>query len=190
MATNPHRTELERIRRVSDQSCSVHSWLGQRHERRALALELAILGASIWLVAVAFVKEPVSGQLTPFDWDPQIWVGCLGCAVFFLTLLVAFVGWKVKGEAHKRSAGLYAEVKAETGRELLNTAISTERFKRVEGRYNFVGQLATPIPEREFLRQKKRHALKVAISKHIDNHPGSSILLTRLRFWWRDNVTG
>jgi len=43
------------------------------------------------------------------------------------------------------------------------------------------------IPEREFLRHKQRHKLKVALSKHVDTHPAASLLITRVKFWLRDN---
>jgi hypothetical protein len=43
------------------------------------------------------------------------------------------------------------------------------------------------IPERFFLKAKRRHLMKVAISKHLDTHPGASIVLTRMRLWWRGN---
>jgi hypothetical protein len=40
------------------------------------------------------------------------------------------------------------------------------------------------------LPQKRRHKIKVALSKHLDAHPSASLLLTRLRFWFRDNFPG
>jgi len=43
------------------------------------------------------------------------------------------------------------------------------------------------VPENAFLKYKKRHLTKVAISKHLDAHPGTSLLLFRWRLWTRDN---
>jgi len=48
--------------------------------------------------------------------------------------------------------------------------------------------LAIEVPEREFLIQKRRHKLKIALSKHLDTHPSASLLLTRIKFWIKDNL--
>jgi hypothetical protein len=68
---------------VSDSLCTAHAVLRDRFTRRALVLDIVILGSSIWLVAVAFVESNVASKLTPFDWDPQIWIGALATATFF-----------------------------------------------------------------------------------------------------------
>lgn len=174
--------------RVSDQACSAHANLSQRYARRALVLELLTLAASLWLIAVAFVTGPMSQRLTPFNWTPQIWVGSLGVCVFFLTLLQTFLGWKEKAEAHRKSCGLHSDLKSDAGSELSKATISTATFQRLGAKYRLVGQLSVPIPEREFLKQKQHHKRKVRISKHLDRYPNSSMLLLRLRLWWRDNA--
>ena len=45
-----------------------------------------------------------------------------------------------------------------------------------------------PIAESEFLRRKAYHLRKVEISKCLDQAPNMSILLFRVRMWWRDNL--
>lgn len=42
-------------------------------------------------------------------------------------------------------------------------------------------------PESEFLAQKRNHLRKIEISKYLDKYPSASILLLRIKFWWRDN---
>ena len=189
MSDDAIRAEIERMCRVADQSCSAHAHLSQRYERRALGVELVTLVAAVWVVSLSFVNEPISGRLAPFDWDPQIWAGCLGIGVFFLTLFQTFVGWKAKAEAHRRSSALHAEIKAEAGQELLSQRITTQSYERITAKYNLVGQLSVAIPESEFLKEKRRHKLKVAISKRLDEHPSTSIFWMRVRYWWRDNVS-
>ncbi len=43
------------------------------------------------------------------------------------------------------------------------------------------------IPEADFLALKQRHHIKVAVSRHLDKHPATSISLLRIRIWLRDN---
>ncbi len=74
------REEIERIRRVSDLLCSGHAVLRDRFARRALLLDLSVLGLSTWLVALAFVEPRIGVRLTPFGWDSKLWAGLLAVA--------------------------------------------------------------------------------------------------------------
>ncbi|MEA3099919.1 MAG: hypothetical protein QOF74_4159, partial [Caballeronia mineralivorans] len=55
--------------------CTAHAGLRDRYTRRALILDLSIMGTSTWLVALAFVEPRLNVSLTPFHLDSQIWVG-------------------------------------------------------------------------------------------------------------------
>lgn len=179
--------ELERIRRVSDTLCTGHAGLRDRFARRALFLDICVLGLSSWLVALAFVEPRINVRLTPFGWDSTIWIGVLGVATFFLTLVQLKTDWKGRADAHKRTFDIYAEVKREAGYLLAAGDIEDTACRRVLSRYDMASAVGVAIPEREFLPQKRRHKVKVALSKHLDAHPSASLILTRFRFWIRDN---
>jgi len=182
------REELERIRRVADTLCTGHAGLRDRCARRALLLDLTILGISTWLVALAFVEPRINVRLTPFGWDGQVWVGVLGAATFFLSLVQMKMDWKGSADAHKRTVDVYAEVKREAGYMLAMGTLDEVECRRVLARYDMASAVSVEMPEREFLPQKRRHLMKIALSRHLDAHPAASLLLTRLRFWLRDNV--
>jgi hypothetical protein len=183
------REELERIRGVSDSLCTGHASLRDRLARRALILDLSILALSSWLVALAFVAPHINMRLTPFGWDSQIWVGVLSVGTFFLTILQLKVDWKGRADAHKRTLDIYAEVKREAGYVLAAGNIEEAACRRVLTRYDMASAIGVAMPEREFLPQKRRHKVKVALSKHLDTHPSASLILTRVRFWLRDNLS-
>jgi hypothetical protein len=83
---------------------------------------------------------------------------------------------------------MYAEIKRECGYLLApGQELTNEGCQRVFDRYDMVTKIAKEIPEGEFLRQKQRHKIKIAVSRHLDTHPSASIVLTRLRLWYRDN---
>lgn len=188
-ATCDFRGELERIRTVSDMLCTAHAGLRDRYARRALWLDLAILGLSTWLVALVFVEPRINLSLTPFGLDPQIWVGFIAVATFFLAIVHVKTDWKGLSDAHKRSFTMYAEVKRECGYLLASGhEVSPQECRRLLARYDMATDVGIEIPEKEFLRQKRRHRLKVALSRHLDDHPAASILLTRIRFFLRDNL--
>lgn len=182
------REEVERIRRVADQLCSAHAWLRDKFKRRALLLDVVILLASAWLTALAFADPRFDQWLIPFGLDSHLWIGLFGVIVFFLTLVQFKVDWGGKAEAHARSFSMYAEVKREAGYLLASsTDISHREFQRLAARYDMASDVGTSVPEADFLRLKRRHLVKVRISKLLDQKPGISILLTKLKLILSDN---
>jgi hypothetical protein len=179
--------ELQRVRRVSDSLCTAHAVLRDRFARRALVLDVVILGLSTWLVAVAFVEPYIGAKLTPYSWDPQIWIGALATATFFLTVVQIKTDWKARADAHRRTLDLYSEVKREAGYAIATEKIDDVTFRRVLSRYDMASAVGIEVPESEFLKLKKHHRVKVALSKHLDEHPSSSLIVMRIRYWMRDN---
>lgn len=182
------RTELERVRRVSDTLCSGHAFLRDRFSRMALALDLLILSLSAWLVALAFVDPDLGLQLTPPGFSPPLWTGMLAIGTFILTLVQLKTDWKGRSDAHKRTCEVYAEVKREAGYLLATDDFEEAAITRVLARYDMACAVGVALPESEFLPQKRRHKTKVEISKYLDTHPGASITVMRMRLWWRDNI--
>lgn len=183
------REELERVRRVSDALCSGHAALRERYSRRALVLDLAILFLTTWLVALAFVPPPISDQLNPLSVDTRIWMGFLAVGTFLLSLVQLKTDWKTRADAHRRTVDLYAEVKREAGYVLSDGNLDEEACRRVFSRYDMASAVGVEMPESEFLKQKRRHKIKVEMSRRLDAHPAASIFAMRLRLWWRDNVS-
>jgi hypothetical protein len=182
------RSELVRVRRVADMLSTAHANLRDQFKRRALFLDGTILGLSTWLTAVVFVEPRIGVTLTPWHFDPQIWVGLLGVATFFLSILQLLVDWKGRSDAHRRSLDMYAEVKRECGYLLASEQVLThEKCQRVLARYDMASDVGTAVPERQFLVLKKKHLQKVAISRLLDRQPSASLLLIRMKMWWRDN---
>jgi hypothetical protein len=183
--------EMNRVHRVADMLSSAHANLCQRFQRRAMFLDLCTLGVSTWLTAVVFVEPKIGVRLTPWDFDPQIWIGMLSISVFFLSVVQLRVDWKGRSDAHRRTFDMYAEVKRECGYLVASEqALTREKCQRVLSRYDMATDVGTIIPEAEFLIQKKKHLQKMAISRFLDDHPFASILVLRLKLWWRDNSRG
>jgi hypothetical protein len=84
------REEIVRIRKVADMLCTGHANLRDRFARWSLILDLLILAASTWLVALAFVDPALDISLTPFGLGPRL-LGrpCGGLHVFPFGLAVA-----------------------------------------------------------------------------------------------------
>jgi hypothetical protein len=184
------REELKRIRRVSDMLCTAHAGLRDRYSRFALLLDLSVLGLSTWLVALAFVEPRIGVSLSPFGMDSQIWGGLLATFTFFLTIVQLKTNWKGRSDAHRRALDLYAEVKREAGYVLASGTFDDAAVRRVLARYDIASAVGIAVPERDFLPQKKRHLVKVELSKRLDTLPASSLILARLRLWWLNSIRG
>jgi hypothetical protein len=184
------REEVERMRRVADQLCTAHAALRDSFKRRALLLDVVILLMSAWLTALAFLDPRLSKWLIPFGIDSQLWMGLFGVIVFFLTLIQFKVDWGGRAEAHTRSFGMYAEVKREAGYLLASSAdIPAREFQRLAARYDMASDVGVGVPEANFLQLKRRHLMKVRISKMLDKSPGASILLAKLKIVLIDNFS-
>jgi hypothetical protein len=182
--------EVNRVRRVSDMLCTGHATLRDQFARRALILDIVTLASSTWVVALAFVSPTIAAKLTPFNWDATIWLGTLSACTFFLTLVQLKTDWKSRADAHARTLDLYAEVKREAGYLLASDQIDEATYRRVLARYDMASAAGVSIPESAFLKLKRRHRIKILMSKHLDDHPSTSLLLLRIRLWFHDNRLG
>jgi hypothetical protein len=182
------RKELERIRRVADMLCTGHAALRDKYAFRALVVDLLLLGLTAWLSALAFVAPQINLSLTPFGLDSQLWVGLLSVLTLFLAIFQLKTDWKGRSDAHRRTLDVYSEVKREAGYVLAKHEITEKSFAGVVERYNMASAVGIEMPERAFLRLKQKHKVKVAISKHLDSHPGASILMLKARMWIRDTL--
>jgi hypothetical protein len=184
------REEVERIRRVADQLCTAHAALRDRFKQRALLLDVVILLSSAWLTALAFIDPRFDKWLIPFGIDSQLWIGLFGVIVFCLTLIQFKVDWGGRAEAHSRSFSMYAEVKREAGYLLASTSdVPAREFQRLAARYDMASDVGTGVPEKDFLRLKQQHVMKVRISKLLDQKPGASVLLAKLKVIMNDNLS-
>lgn len=184
------KVELLRIRKVADMLCTGHAVLRDRYARRAFVLDVVVLACATWIVALSFVDPLLNLKLTPRFVTPTIWVGLLSVCVFFLSLVQLKTDWKSRSDAHRRTLDLYAEVKREAGYILASSESDESASRRVLSRYDMASAVGVGLPEKEFLRLKRMHHIKVAISKKLDICPSTSITFLRVRMWFADNIRG
>jgi hypothetical protein len=114
-------------------------------------------------------------------------VGCLSVGVFFLSIVQLKTDWKGRADAHRRTLDLYAEVKREAGYVLASAEVDEASCRRVLSRYDMASAVGVELPEKDFLYLKRKHRIKIAISKQLDAAPSTSIVLLRLKMWFADN---
>lgn len=181
------KSELKRIQRVSDMLVTIHSALRDEYAMRATIVDCALFASSIILVALIFIDPILVGWLPLSTTGSRILLGAFALITFFLSLVVFRVDWKAKSNSHRYAAQVYSQVKLECRHILgaFENTVDTE-IQQLFVRYTDLGRICVAVPESSFLRLKKKHKVKIAISKYLDEHPGACILLLKLQVWFTD----
>lgn len=179
--------DLLRTIRVSDQSCTAYAILRDRYKRRSTLLDLTILLISAWLTAMIWVEPTIAERLTPHGASKEIWLGVLSVGAFALSLIQLQVNWKERANSFHQAMSVLSTYVKEL-RPLLNSP-DIHKIEAALDRYQAITEPLMPIPESDFLKMKQRHQLKIKISKHLDEYPGTNLLLLRLVLRWRDNAS-
>jgi hypothetical protein len=180
------RAELVKVKDRADMLCSGHARLRDRYFTRATVLDTGIMVLTAWLSALVFVDPQINGTLTPFGLDPRLWTGFLSLGAFALSIVQLKTDWKGRADAHRRSLDTYAEVKREATRLAGQSSIEERAYAAVLERYNLASAIGIAMPEKEFLKQKRHHKMKVAVSRLLDTNPGAPVPILRARLWFRD----
>lgn len=167
---NPLEERLRRILRLANQLATMHGWLSDRYRMWNLVLTISSLVSSTVLLAFIFASDFVQ-RTTGISADAYQWATGLVALVFFCVTLVSLV-WQPTGRSarHDQAVRHYTKAKYEVGR-LLDSAsgsLDAESAERLEQLYLDDRDLPR-IPERKFLKLKRWHKLKVAVSKELDH---------------------
>ena len=182
------KQEVERIRRVADQLCSCHAMLRDHFGRLSFYLDIGLLLMTAWLTVIALIDPKFLPWIVPYWIDAAFGIGLLGFFTFCGVLFQFKSDWRGRSEAHGRTCGMYAEVKREAGYILATSKkIEPRDFQRLAVRYDMASDTGVSVPDKLFLRLKKKHLQKVAISKLLDEKPGLSIILTKVKMFFCDN---
>ena len=180
-------TRLRAIKRIADQSCSAHAHLRDRYAAQAFALDLVILSASAWTLTLSFADASIAARLTPFGMSSVIWTGLMGVAIFIATLGQLKLDLKGRSDAHKRACEAQAAVK-KAASDAARLEGDADRLVDVEAQLSLATAVGVAIPEQHFVRLKRKHLQKVALSRHLDSQPFASPILVALAWWWRANI--
>lgn len=177
---------FKRAIRVGDQSCTGYAHLRDKYRRRAFWLDLLILLLSGWVVSMVFVQPRIAVELSPKGIPNDVWIGLLSILAFALSLVQLLVNWKGRAQLYQQAASSLS-VFVKEHRPLLGL-ITDQQAEAALARYSALTDGLEPIPESQFLALKKRHRLKLELSRLLDDRPGANLTLWRLRIALRDNA--
>ena len=170
--------------RVVDMMLTSHSVLRDRNSRKALIVDIIILGASIILVAMVFadnrILEPLGIKLDVSEYL----VGIASLLVFFFSLLSFRVDWKKKESEHHHASISLSNLKLKlSSHNKCGETLNKEHEKALINEYNIIMGSIHPIPDKIFNKLKAIHLRKIEISKALSRNPGSSNFFLKLKIW-------
>jgi hypothetical protein len=166
---------LQKIFERANQQATMHAWLSDRYGVWNLVVTISSLISSAVLLAFVFASDFVQ-RTTGLSADAYQWVTGLIALIFFCVTLVN-LAWQPGGRSarHDQAVRHYTKAKYEIG-HLLDSgsdSLDLESVRRLEELYLDDRDLPR-IPEGKFLKLKRWHKLKVAVSQELD-HDLSSI---------------
>ncbi len=178
--------ELRRIKRVSDMMITAHAVLKERYRNISILSDVLLFSCAAILCTITFAdRDLLIKYLSP---RYNLYIGTMAIVSFIYSFVCNQLEWKVKAEKHKTAFGKYVNLKFECT-NLLKKIDEDEQvdIKSFIEKYNTLTPTIIAIPENLFLKCKKHHVLKAYISKYLDEHQSSSILLLKIKLWLRDN---
>lgn len=174
-SVDPLVGRLRRVLRLANQQATMHGWLSDYYGRWNSALIYASLLITVVLLTLVFASDFVQ-RTTGISADTFQWATGIAAIVNFL-LTLGGLAWRpaAKAASHRQAVGHYTKAKYEVGRRLdSNEAITAESVRQIEERYLDTRDLPN-ISDRRFLKLKRWHLEKVAVSRELDDNPHESI---------------
>lgn len=192
MTSSDVMKEFKRKKRVSDMLITAHSILGERYRRVSVGFDIALMLISFFILVASLLEVAAPGFVKDQlgDWTVYAIPVC-AALIFVLSVIEWRISWKQKSEAHFSSARTYTSFKAEI------TALLSKGFDegdleavKVEDRYDKLGQTCVQIPHDKFVKLKRAHLRKVALSKLLDDQPFANLTILRIRLAMKDTKKG
>lgn len=178
--------QLKRICRVSDMMVTAHASLRETFALLSLFSDISLFSCSLFLTVIVFADP--NFLIKHFGNNYSFWVGIFSIATFIFSFVAGLLDWKVLAERHKYAFETYMNLKFTAG-DLINKVEKDEHadVERFLEKYYALTPTIISIPERAFLQCKRKHVIKVFISKYLDECPAVSITLLKIKIWVRDN---
>jgi hypothetical protein len=180
--------ELKRISRVSDMMVTAHTSLRERFALLSLFSDISLFSCSLFLTVIVFA-DPVF-MIKYLGNNYSFWIGIFSVSTFIFSFIARLLDWKIRAEKHRYAFKTYMNIKFDAADLIYkiekNEHADVEQFLE---RYHALTPTIIAIPERDFLKYKRKHVSKVFISKYIDEHPAVSILVLKIKIWIRENIS-
>lgn len=178
--------EIERQKRVIDMMLTMHSILKYRYLHLSSIFENTLIVSSVILNALVFVDNKYISSISHISEDNlKFIIGAASIIVFAISIVLIQVKWKEKAENHSK-AGIHLFSLVQTCREILGMDDGEDKAKATKefnSEYTQVMNLIVKIPDNKFNSLKLKHRKKIELSKLIDKHPGSLLVILKIKLF-------
>ena len=181
------KDEGERALRVADMMITGYSILRDRYAMFALCLDILIIFSSAWIAVLSLADSAYVKIFTIGSFPPSETIGIAGVLTFVLSIFQLRVDWKQLSGRYDQASRAYATAKHRLRQALNEIQTEPSRLDDAIRFYSQVGREQIPIPDKKFNALKRRHLMKIFVSKELSDNPGASIFLIKLRYWLVSN---
>ncbi|MFJ2891352.1 hypothetical protein ACIO53_35455 [Streptomyces sp. NPDC087305] len=170
--------EIDRQRRLVDQSTTAHSIIRDRYRRRSTFMNCSLLSSSVLATAFAFASGDASIEVFGFSALRSTVLGWFAVVTFATTLIDMVLDWRGATQRHDDAVRQLASLKMEYRTVPMPGEEEQER-DRLSQRYQVVMDGIASVPDGEFNALKSKHLRKIEISKILSANPGMTLRQAR-----------
>ena len=171
---------------VIDMMISAYSFLRDKYKVYSFYSDIFQLGISVLLCATVFLNPQLLTRLKISPNSVQIILGLCSILTFLISLITLRASWGQYSEKYGQAAEALGKLKIDI-LSLSQCDIESNKEKIGEkfNDYSWITNNIYKIPEKMFLKLKAKHLRKIELSKMLSNNPGSSLLVLRIRLFFR-----
>ena len=179
---------IKKIKSKTDLMTTAHSIMSSENIRLNNFLQIATMILSVLLVLEPLFKV-ILLQLNLFiKIQHETLATILSGIIFILTFLNFFINPSQKSQMHKMALDFYSDITRKT-REIDQSIMNKDLVDKIEEDYRKDSHLPI-IPDNKFLKFKRKHLMKVKISKMLDDSPGIPLIFAYILILFKDTFLG
>jgi hypothetical protein len=178
----PNFEKLHKRKDVIDMMTSMHSELSSMYKTRVLILDVLLIIITIILLTFVFADQLFLINFGINENSAKIILGLSSIFASFFSLLSYIIDWRGKKICHDQAFQALLGLKSEWRIYLLNEEnIDFDSALKLEEKTDLILSQFIVIDDKVFNKLKKKHYMKVALSKAISNNPNLPLLLLKLQ---------
>ena len=173
--------KLENRKGVIDMMTSMHSELSSIYRKKYFVSDVLITVSSIVLLTFTFTDQSLLNNIGINEIKSKIIIGLASILISCLSLLSHVIDWRGKKVEHDQAFKTLIGLKNEWKLFLFNKEdITYENATSLEEKTALILSQCINIDDKLFNRLKKKHYMKVALSKSISDNPNLPLFLHKL----------
>lgn len=178
----PNFEKLHKRKDIIDMMTSMHSELSYMYKTRMLILDVLLIITTIILLTFVFADQSFLVNFGINENRAKIILGLSSIFVSCFSLLSYIIDWRGKKICHDQAFKTLLGLKSEWRIYLLNEeSINFDSAIKLEEKTDLILSQCMPIDDKIFNKLKKKHYMKVALSKAISNNPNLPLFLLKLQ---------